>query len=55
MLQFPARSFNSYQIHRELVYRPFQFHKRGQEFIGSHNETLFVVALCASTIQIGRP
>jgi hypothetical protein len=28
--------------HRELVYRPFQFQKCGQLFIGTHNETLSV-------------
>jgi hypothetical protein len=33
------------QIHRELVYRPFQFNKRSQHFIGVHNETLSVVAM----------
>jgi hypothetical protein len=26
------------QIHREFVNRPFQFHKRSQLFICSHNE-----------------
>jgi hypothetical protein len=30
------------QIHRELVNRPFQFHKRSQLFIGTHNKTLSV-------------
>jgi hypothetical protein len=30
------------QIHRELVYRPLQFHKRSQDFIGTHDETLSV-------------
>ena len=30
------------QIHRELVYRPFQFRECGQHFIGPHNETLSV-------------
>ena len=33
------------QIHRELVNRPFQFHKRGQQFIRTHNKTLSVVAV----------
>jgi hypothetical protein len=28
------------QIHREFVNRPFQFNKRSQLFIGTHNETL---------------
>jgi len=28
--------------HRELVYRPFQFHKRGQLFVRTHDETLFI-------------
>jgi len=31
-----------HQTHRELVYRPFQFKKRCQDFIGTHNETLSV-------------
>jgi len=26
--------------------RRFQFHKRSQDFIGTHNETLSVVAMC---------
>jgi len=26
----------------------FKFHKRRQLFIGTHNETLFVVAMCDS-------
>jgi hypothetical protein len=30
------------QTHRELVNRPFQFQKRSQHFIGSHDETLSV-------------
>jgi len=33
------------QIHRELVYRPLQFHKRSPHFIGAHNETLSLVAV----------
>jgi hypothetical protein len=33
------------QTHCELVYRPLQFHKRSQLFIGVHNQTLSVVAL----------
>jgi hypothetical protein len=32
------------------VYRPLQFHKRGQLFIRAHNEPLAVVAMC-----IGNP
>jgi hypothetical protein len=30
------------QVHRELVYRAFQFQKRSQLFIGTHNETLSI-------------
>jgi hypothetical protein len=30
------------QTHCELVYRPFQFQKRRQYFVGAHNETLSV-------------
>jgi hypothetical protein len=30
------------QTHRELVYRPLQFHERSQHLIGAHNETLSV-------------
>jgi hypothetical protein len=26
------------QTHRELVYRPLQFHERSQHFIGPHDE-----------------
>jgi len=33
------------QTHRELVYRRLQFHKRSQQFIGTHNETLSVAAM----------
>jgi hypothetical protein len=32
-------------IHRELVYRPLQFHKRSPHFIGVHNEPFSVVAM----------
>jgi len=32
-----------HQTHRELVYRFFQFHERSQQFIGAHDETLFVI------------
>jgi hypothetical protein len=28
------------QTHRELVYRPLQFHERSQYFIRTYNETL---------------
>jgi hypothetical protein len=28
------------QIHRECVNRPFQFNKRSQLFVGTHDETL---------------
>jgi hypothetical protein len=31
------------------VYRAFKLHKRGQLFIGAHNETLFVV------VSVGNP
>jgi hypothetical protein len=30
------------QTHRELVYRPLQFHEGCQDFIGADNETLSV-------------
>ena len=30
------------RTHRELVYRPFQFQKRRQDFFGVHDETLSV-------------
>jgi hypothetical protein len=33
------------QTHRELVYRPLQFHKCSQLFICTHNETLSVAAV----------
>jgi hypothetical protein len=33
------------QTHRELVYRPLQFQKRSQLFIGSHNKTSSVVTV----------
>ena len=36
------------QIHRKLVYRPLQFQKRRQLFIGTHNVTLSVVAMRVS-------
>jgi len=28
------------QTHRELVYRPLQFHERSEHFIGANDETL---------------
>ena len=34
-----------HQTHRELVYRSFQFNKRSQLFISSHNVTPCVAAL----------
>jgi len=40
------------QTHRQLVYRPLQFHERSQLFIGTHNETLSV-AVCVN--NPGRP
>jgi hypothetical protein len=36
------------QTHRELVYRPLQFQKRSQLFIGTHNKMSSVFALCGS-------
>jgi hypothetical protein len=36
------------QTHRELVYRPLQFHKRSQLLIGTHNEPLSVVTMRVS-------
>jgi hypothetical protein len=30
------------QTHREFVNGPFQFNKRSQDFIGTHNETFSV-------------
>jgi hypothetical protein len=36
-----ARSLQD-QTHRELVYRPLQFHERSQFFFGAHDETLSV-------------
>jgi len=41
------------QTHRELVYRPLQFHKPSEHFIGGHDE-IFSVTM-PSTIQILRP
>ena len=51
----PAQGWNSFagrsltcpqrlrgQTHRELVYRPLQFQKRSQDFIGANDETLSV-------------
>jgi len=37
-----------HQTHRELVYRPFQFQKRSQFFIRTHDETPPVAAMCVS-------
>jgi hypothetical protein len=38
-----AVSFSSARTtHGELVYRPLQFHKRSQHFIGSHDELLSI-------------
>ena len=31
-----------HQTHRELVYRPLQFHKRSQLFLGTHHKTLSI-------------
>src|SRR6516165_3087235 len=36
---------SQHQTHRELVYRPFQFHKRSWQFIGTHDETLSVAVM----------
>jgi hypothetical protein len=36
--------------HREPVYRPLQFQKRSQHFIGTHDETLSVV-----TVRVNNP
>ena len=33
------------QTHRELVYRPLQFHERSWHFIGANDETLCVVMM----------
>jgi hypothetical protein len=41
------------QTLRELVNRPFQFQKRSQPFIGTHNETLSVVAMHNELNQFG--
>ena len=41
------------QTHRELVYRPLQFHERSQHFIGAHNETL-PVAMCVHNPDCSR-
>jgi hypothetical protein len=37
-----------YQTHRELVNRAFQFHKRSEDFIRAHDETLSVAAMGVS-------
>jgi hypothetical protein len=36
------------QIHREFVYRAFQFHERRQHFVRTHDKTLSVVAMCVN-------
>jgi hypothetical protein len=36
------------QAHRELVYRPLQFHKRRQLVIRTRNETLSVISMRVS-------
>jgi hypothetical protein len=33
------------QTHRELMYRPLQFNKRAQLFVGMHNKAPSVVAV----------
>jgi hypothetical protein len=47
--QEPVRVFVSVQFHRR-----FQFHKRGQLFIGAHNELLSVVAMRVSNEAVRR-
>jgi hypothetical protein len=37
-------------VNREPVYRPLQFQKRSQHFIGTHHETLSVV-----TVRVNNP
>jgi hypothetical protein len=39
------------QSHREFVNRPFQFHKRSQLFIRTHNETLSVAAVGVNNLH----
>ena len=41
-LAHPSAQRLLHQTHGELVYRPLQFQKRSQLFIGSYNETLSV-------------
>jgi hypothetical protein len=36
------------KLNRELVYRPLQFQKRGQDFFGGRYKTLSIVAMCFS-------
>jgi len=36
------------QTHRELVYRPLQFHERGQHFIGANDKAFSVAAMRVS-------
>jgi hypothetical protein len=38
------------QFHRELVNRPFQFYKRRQLFIGSHDEALPALPVAAMRV-----
>ncbi len=40
----PSLAFQ-HQIDRQRVYRPFQFHKRSQLFIRTHNESVTVAAM----------
>jgi hypothetical protein len=42
------------QTHRELMYRPLQFQKRSQQFIGVTIKS-FPSPRCASATQIVRP
>jgi len=42
------------QTHRELVYRPLQFHERSQHFICAHNETLSVAMRVGNVVSITR-
>jgi hypothetical protein len=39
------------QTHRELVYRPLQFHERSQHFIGTHDETLSVAMRVSDPVE----
>jgi hypothetical protein len=42
------------QTHRQLVYRPFQFHERSQYFFGADDETLSV-AMCVHNPDRTKP